>query len=392
MTSQTISHAVDEPAAAVPANVGVHLPAAAVWVLASLALLAAGWLAMQGGILGVVGVVLAITTSVWLARRGQDASPESSTEVISADVEERAAMLARNVVPVWMSQVELARAQSDNTAQELLQSFSSIADDLDKAASHAPDINAMMGVGAVDDVIDRAEVHVQTLVEPIRRAMDAKEQMLQEVERIAVVVSEMRKQINDIGIVARHTNLVALNAAIEARRAGAAGESFAVVAQEVRKLSGQSAEIGVRLSERIDGIHKQVAELRRNSECDDITDKELREAARQSAREVLQQVMAGVGEISSSSNALREISTKVQSNLDQIYSGFQNQDRMSQMLTHICADMLRFKTWLGGEPDPAAQNFGLWLERLESTYTTEEQRATHYGGVAVTQSSGVDYF
>lgn len=391
MTSPTLS-TDGSPDVAAPAAAGVRLPGAALSSLAGVLLLLAGWLGTQGGWWGVTGVALAAVAAVLWAKRERVAAPETQHVMVSVDVDERAALLARQVVPVWVNQVELARSQSEATAQELLQSFATIADDLDKAASHAPDVNAMMGIGAVDDVIDRADVHVQTLVEPIKRAMDAKEQVLQEVERIAVVVSEMRKQINDIGIVARHTNLVALNAAIEARRAGAAGESFAVVAQEVRKLSGQSAEIGVRLSERIDGIHKQVADLRRNSESDDITDKELREAARQSAREVLQQVMAGVGEISSSSNALREISTKVQSNLDQIYSGFQNQDRMSQMLTHICADMLRFKTWLGGEPDPAAQNFGLWLERLESTYTTEEQRATHYGGVAVTQSSGVDYF
>ncbi len=355
-------------------------------------LVPAFWLAAHGGWGGAVGVVLAAVAALLWARLGRGAVSDTQHVIVSADVDEHAALLARQVVPVWVNQVELARVQSESIAQELLQSFATIADDLDKAASHAPDINAMLGVGAVDDVIDRAEVHVQTLVEPIKRAMDAKEHVLQEVERIAVVVGEMRKQINDIGIVARHTNLVALNAAIEARRAGAAGESFAVVAQEVRKLSGQSAEIGMRLSERIDGIHKQVADLRRSSECDEVTDKELNEAARQSAREVLHQVMAGVGEISSSSAALRDISSKVQSNLDQIYSGFQNQDRTSQMLNHICADMERFKTWLGGEPDPAAQNFGLWLERLESTYTTEEQRATHYGGVAVTQSSGVDYF
>lgn len=391
MTSPTLStEGPQVVAASQPAR--VRLSGALSSVLAALMLVPAFWLAAHGGWGGAVGVVLAAVAALLWARLGRGAVSDTQHVIVSADVDEHAALLARQVVPVWVNQVELARVQSESIAQELLQSFATIADDLDKAASHAPDINAMLGVGAVDDVIDRAEVHVQTLVEPIKRAMDAKEHVLQEVERIAVVVGEMRKQINDIGIVARHTNLVALNAAIEARRAGAAGESFAVVAQEVRKLSGQSAEIGMRLSERIDGIHKQVADLRRSSECDEVTDKELNEAARQSAREVLHQVMAGVGEISSSSVALRDISSKVQSNLDQIYSGFQNQDRTSQMLNHICADMERFKTWLGGEPDPAAQNFGLWLERLESTYTTEEQRATHYGGVAVTQSSGVDYF
>lgn len=391
-TADTRADQPDRAAASALAGRGAGVLAMALLVGV---LLAAGWLAVQGGLAGLAGMGLAaVAVGLWGRRgRAEGAGAYLGDHVIvSADIDEHAALLARQIVPVWVSQVELARTQTEEAAQELLQSFASIADDLDKAASHAPDLNAMLGVGAVDDVIDRAETHVQTLVEPIRRAMDAKEQMLHEVEQIAGVVSEMRKQINDIGIVARHTNLVALNAAIEARRAGEAGESFAVVAQEVRKLSGQSAEIGLRLSERVEGIHAQVAELRRKSECDDVTDKELREAARQSAREVLHQVMAGLNEVGTSTQTLQSISTKVQANLDHIYAGFQNQDRTSQMLTHICADMERFKAWLAGQPDPAAQNFGLWLERLEGTYTTEEQRATHYGGVAVSGSSGVDYF
>lgn len=392
MTTHVVS-GDDKAQASAPAASGVWVLA----VLTAVLLLAGAWLGSQGGLLGAASIGLGALAGLLWTRRGlADESTAgralSAHAVVSEDVDEHAILLARQVVPVWANQVELARAQSEESANGMLQSFAGIAGDLDKAASHVPDLSSMLGVGAVDDVIDKADHHVQTLVEPVKRAMQAKETMLQEMERIAAVVGEMRKQINDIGIVARHTNLVALNAAIEARRAGAAGESFAVVAQEVRKLSGQSGEIGLRLAERIDGIQRQVAELRRSADGDEMTDKELHNAARQSAREVLQQVMAGINEAGSSAHVLHDVSRKVQSSLDQIYAGFQHQDRMSQMLTHICADMQRFQGWLAGQPDPAAQNFGLWLARLEGTYTTEEQRAAHYGGVAVSSNSGVEYF
>jgi methyl-accepting chemotaxis protein len=69
-------------------------------------------------------------------------------------------------------------------------------------------------------------------------------------------IGEIVSLINEI---ATQTNMLALNATIEAARAGTAGNSFAVVAQEVKRLAQQTGESASEISDLINGVHHHVA-------------------------------------------------------------------------------------------------------------------------------------
>ncbi|WP_415846024.1 methyl-accepting chemotaxis protein [Stutzerimonas zhaodongensis] len=152
-----------------------------------------------------------------------------------------------------VDQVSTAATQMSAAVHEVAQNAQGASD-----AAHAAQTQSRQGAAVVNDT-----------VQSIR-------QLAQEVESTSLTIGALAEETNSIGAVlevirgiAEQTNLLALNAAIEAARAGEQGRGFAVVADEVRALAGRTQDstkdIQVRIERLQGGVGKAVLAMQSGS-------------------------------------------------------------------------------------------------------------------------------
>ncbi|AGZ33225.1 methyl-accepting chemotaxis sensory transducer [Pseudomonas sp. VLB120] len=142
-------------------------------------------------------------------------------------------------------QVATAMNQMSATVQEVAQN----AEQASLAATNA-DHQAQLG----DQVVAQAIGRIEQLAGQMDRCLAAMQHLAGESERIGSILDVIKS-------VSEQTNLLALNAAIEAARAGEAGRGFAVVADEVRGLAQRTQQSTEEIEQLIENLHSGTDEV-----------------------------------------------------------------------------------------------------------------------------------
>ncbi|HOI53227.1 MAG TPA: methyl-accepting chemotaxis protein, partial [Azonexus sp.] len=265
----------------------------------------------------------------------------------------------------------------------LADQFSGISADLTGTLASTPEDNLM------NQLLGDAQSKLEGIIDGLSQALAHRNAMLEKATSMAGNTEQLRQMANEVAEIASQTNLLALNAAIEAARAGEAGRGFAVVADEVRKLSTKSGDTGRKITRTVDLVNADIVETLNASKSFIAQDESLIEASSRAIGEVVSSIKASAQRLSASSEALRAQGYATNNAIAEILVALQFQDRVSQVLGHVVADIERMTSNLAEQEAllrqglvPESIDVSSWLEELASTYTVPEQHLIHRGKAA----------
>ncbi len=354
-------------------------------------LVAAGllWLTTAGAALAgqplVAGVAWAALAAIpawalWRRRRGaafaglgvvQQDTPAQTTTALLQRLDEAAR--------IWTSHLGTAQTQMREATDQLLQGFAQILDQLDTIVS-PQDNGGHDNIDARAAVLEQCETQLRGLIERFHGFVQSREDMMGSVRSLSGASSGLRDMAEDVAKLARQTNLLSINAAIEAARAGPSGRGFAVVATEVRRLSAESGDTGRRIGERVNefGTHMQAA-LDQAAEHNE-HDARVIDESEATIHRVVGQVDEAVGALNQRAAELSERGSVVKAQVEQLMVAFQFQDRVHQIVDQVNGSIQSAVACLTQAlPQGQAPAAEEWEALLSKGYTTDEQRAVNSG-------------
>ena len=308
---------------------------------------------VECGLIGSLTLVLA--TWAWRARGQENAKPPAINHIAMADIPviDRAVQDNEAAYENITRKVHSLDKAIRDSSSTLSQSFSGLAASSNQTNHLINDVmKSVTGRNNKAKHDEEENVTVEKfakevseiLMQYVSLLIDVSEKSVQAVHHIGDMVSELDHMFTllaDIRTIAEQTNLLALNAAIEAARAGEAGRGFAVVADEVRKLSQDTNRLSEQIRNRGEVTKSTVTMVR--DIVGAIASLDLNDAinAKGHVDNMLQGLEQTNQHISDTMDRLNGLNVDVNHHVSRAVQSMQFEDIITQVISEISQDLER---------------------------------------------------
>lgn len=292
---------------------------------------------------------------------------------------------------VLKEQLLKANQDGENAHNNISEKFSGIVSRAEAQSDNSQRaITAFTGAENSDGngFIDTARINLQSVIGEMGEISKYIEETNNKLTSVMEDINTINETVVNVEYIADQTNLLALNAAIEAARAGEAGRGFAVVADEVRKLAEKSNEFSSDIRKIVDHVSGNINTIHKKALSDVQRILTLKETSEDQIGSTLEKLNNSIVDSNVIIKEIQESSAALADEINNIVISMQYQDINRQRIEHVMEPLEimhkdltdisgAFSTYKGGMLNLDISEIA---KHLEGIYTMESEREIFTSG------------